>query len=65
MQLLILSDCFCAIIEGGLTMVMAVVAWFWLPWSPVQTTGGFWRKPWLTERQQKIMVNRYVPAIEH
>jgi hypothetical protein len=41
-----------------LTCVIAIFAYCWLPESPTKTTGVFWRKPWFTEREEKIMINR-------
>ncbi|KAG7529300.1 hypothetical protein FFLO_05728 [Filobasidium floriforme] len=45
-------------LEGALTCVIAIFAYCWLPESPTKTTGVFWRKPWFTEREEKIMINR-------
>ncbi|KAG2413859.1 hypothetical protein HFD88_003048 [Aspergillus terreus] len=45
--------------EGLITGVVAIVAAFWMPASPVQTKGGFRGKDgWFNEREEKIMVNR-------
>ncbi|KAK6227268.1 major facilitator superfamily transporter [Colletotrichum tabaci] len=44
--------------EGLLTCVLAVLAFFWLPQSPTNTKTPLWRKPWYTERQEVIMINR-------
>ncbi|GES57616.1 transporter [Aspergillus terreus] len=45
--------------EGLITGVVAIVAAFWMPASPVQTKGGFRGKDgWFSEREEKIMVNR-------
>ncbi|POS74900.1 major facilitator superfamily transporter [Diaporthe helianthi] len=46
------------LLEGLLTCVIAVVAFLYLPTSPVSTKGPLWRKPWYTEREEVIMVNR-------
>lgn len=46
-------------IEGGLTVLIGIFAWFYLPPSPTQTAGGLRGKAgWFTEREEKIMVNR-------
>lgn len=45
------------LLEGLLTCVIAVVAFLYLPISPVSTKGPLWRKPWYTEREEVIMVN--------
>ncbi|KAL5360068.1 major facilitator superfamily domain-containing protein [Aspergillus floccosus] len=45
--------------EGLITGIIAIVAAFWMPASPVQTKGGFRGKDgWFNEREEKIMVNR-------
>jgi hypothetical protein len=41
-----------------LTCVLAIVAYCWLPSSPTDSAGIFFRKPWYTEREEKIMINR-------
>ncbi|EXF75469.1 hypothetical protein COL5a_010132 [Colletotrichum fioriniae] len=46
------------LLEGLLTCVLAVMAFLWLPASPTNTTTALWRKPWYTERQEVIMINR-------
>ncbi|KAF4781593.1 major facilitator superfamily transporter [Colletotrichum scovillei] len=46
------------LLEGLLTCVLAVMAFLWLPASPTNTTTVLWRKPWYTERQEVIMINR-------
>ncbi|KAJ5454880.1 uncharacterized protein N7458_005836 [Penicillium daleae] len=46
------------LLEGVLTCMIALVAFIWLPASPTQTKGILWRKPWYTEREEAIMVNR-------
>ncbi|CCF38352.1 major facilitator superfamily transporter [Colletotrichum higginsianum] len=46
------------LLEGLLTCVLAVLAFFWLPQSPTNTKTPLWRKPWYTERQEVIMINR-------
>lgn len=46
-------------IEGGLTTLIGIVAWFYLPPSPTQTASWFRGKNgWFTEHEEKIMVNR-------
>ncbi|KUI62328.1 hypothetical protein VP1G_09456 [Cytospora mali] len=46
------------LIEGLLTCVLAILSFLYLPGSPVSTKGPLWRKPWYTEREEVIMVNR-------
>ncbi|KAK0703885.1 major facilitator superfamily domain-containing protein [Lasiosphaeria miniovina] len=46
------------LLEGLLTVVIAIISFFYLPASPTNTTGAIFRKPWYTERQEVIMVNR-------
>lgn len=46
------------LLEGLLTVVLAVISYIYLPASPTNTTGILFRKPWYTERQEVIMVNR-------
>ncbi|KAB5547077.1 major facilitator superfamily domain-containing protein [Coniochaeta sp. 2T2.1] len=46
------------LLEGLLTVVLAVISFLYLPTSPTDTTGVLFRKPWYTERQEVIMVNR-------
>ena len=46
------------IIEGLLTFIVGFLSYFYLPHSPVRTKGGFWVKPWFTEREEVIMINR-------
>ncbi|GKT71859.1 MFS transporter [Colletotrichum tofieldiae] len=46
-------------LEGGLTALIGVFSWFYLPPSPTQTAGWFRGKDgWFTEREEIIMVNR-------
>lgn len=46
-------------IEGGLTVLIGIFSWFYLPPSPTQTSSWFrGRDGWFTEREEKIMVNR-------
>lgn len=46
-------------IEGGLTVLIGIFSWFYLPPSPTQTAGLLrGRDGWFTEREEKIMVNR-------
>ncbi|WVQ83415.1 hypothetical protein IAT38_005556 [Cryptococcus sp. DSM 104549] len=44
-------------LEGILTFLIGVFAWFYLPASPTQTA-KWWRKSWFTEREEKIIVNK-------
>lgn len=46
-------------IEGGLTTLIGITAWFYLPPSPTQTASWFRGKNgWFSEHEEKIMVNR-------
>ncbi|KAF3765496.1 hypothetical protein M406DRAFT_60210 [Cryphonectria parasitica EP155] len=46
-------------LEGGLTFLIGVFAWFYLPPSPTQTASWFRGKDgWFSEHEEKIMVNR-------
>jgi hypothetical protein len=46
-------------LEGGLTAIIGVLSWFYLPPSPTQTASWFRGKDgWFTEREEIIMVNR-------
>lgn len=48
-------------IEGLLTFLIGVFAWFYLPPGPTQTAGGPFNvrgKGWFTEREEVIIVNR-------
>lgn len=46
-------------LEGGLTALIGVLSWFYLPPSPTQTASWFRGKDgWFTEREEIIMVNR-------
>ncbi|GAB7354555.1 hypothetical protein MBLNU459_g5010t1 [Dothideomycetes sp. NU459] len=46
------------LLEGLLTFVIGLASYFYLPFSPTRTKGVLWRKPWYTEREEVIMVNR-------
>ena len=46
------------LLEGIFTFLVGLLAYFYLPDSPTRTTGLFWRRPWYTERQEVIMINR-------
>ncbi|KAK3685685.1 major facilitator superfamily domain-containing protein [Podospora appendiculata] len=46
------------LIEGLLTVVLAIISFLYLPASPTNTTGPIFRKPWYTERQEVILINR-------
>ncbi|KAK4446393.1 major facilitator superfamily domain-containing protein [Podospora aff. communis PSN243] len=46
------------LLEGLLTNVLAILAFIYLPGSPTDTTSIVFRKPWYTERQEVIMINR-------
>ncbi|KAK3941788.1 major facilitator superfamily domain-containing protein [Diplogelasinospora grovesii] len=46
-------------LEGGLTAIIGVFSWFYLPPSPTQTKGGVRGKEgWFSEKEETIMVNR-------
>jgi MFS family permease len=46
-------------LEGGLTAIIGVLSWFYLPPSPCQTKSWFRGKNgWFSEHEEKIMVNR-------
>lgn len=46
-------------LEGGLTAIIGILSWFYLPPSPTQTASWFRGKDgWFSEREEKIMVNR-------
>lgn len=46
-------------LEGGLTLLIGVFSWFYLPPSPTETKGYLRGKNgWFTEHEEKIMVNR-------
>ncbi|KAM0430067.1 hypothetical protein ACHAPT_006073 [Fusarium lateritium] len=46
-------------LEGGLTAIIGVASWFYLPPSPTQTASWFRGKNgWFTEKEEIIMVNR-------
>ncbi|KAK4191024.1 major facilitator superfamily domain-containing protein [Podospora australis] len=46
------------LLEGLLTVVLAFISFIYLPASPTKTSGILFRKPWYTERQEVIMINR-------
>lgn len=46
------------LLEGVLTLVIGVSALLYLPQSPVDTKSILYPKPWFTEREEKIMINR-------
>lgn len=47
------------VIEGGLTAIIGILAWFYMPPSPTQTAGRLRGKDgWFNEREEIIMVNR-------
>ncbi|KAH8898923.1 major facilitator superfamily transporter [Thozetella sp. PMI_491] len=46
------------ILEGLLTIVLGLISMVYLPSSPTSTSGPLWRKPWYTEREEVIMINR-------
>lgn len=46
------------LLEGLLTMSIGIFAFFYLPQSPINTKSVICPKPWYTEREERIMVNR-------
>ncbi|CAI7677401.1 unnamed protein product [Penicillium manginii] len=47
--------------EGLITGLIGIIAYFWMPASPVQTKGGLRGKDgWFSEHEEKIMVNRVI-----
>ncbi|KAI5999836.1 allantoate permease, partial [Pisolithus orientalis] len=46
------------LIEGGITLLIGVAAFFNMPASPTQTKTWFRPKGWFSEREEIIMVNR-------
>lgn len=46
-------------LEGGLTALIGLISWFYLPPSPTQTASRFrGKKGWFTEREEIILVTR-------
>ncbi|KAK4160535.1 putative transporter [Cladorrhinum sp. PSN259] len=48
------------LLEGLLTVVLAFISFIYLPSSPTKTDGILFRKPWYTDREEVIMVNRII-----
>ncbi|CAO1638857.1 unnamed protein product [Sympodiomycopsis kandeliae] len=46
------------LLEGLLTVVLAIISFLYLPAAPTKTTNVLFRKPWYTEREEVIMINR-------
>ncbi|KAF8606759.1 MFS general substrate transporter [Ceratobasidium sp. AG-I] len=46
------------LIEGGLTLVVGLASFFFMPAGPTQTKAWFRPKGWFTDREEIIMVNR-------
>ncbi|KAJ9652639.1 hypothetical protein H2198_008119 [Neophaeococcomyces mojaviensis] len=46
------------LLEGLLTFLIGLFAFFYLPQSPVATKSVICRKPWFTAREEQIMINR-------
>ncbi|OBT86766.1 hypothetical protein VE02_04216 [Pseudogymnoascus sp. 03VT05] len=44
--------------NGTTIQLLAFMSFFYLPSSPTSTSGVIWRKPWYTEREEIIMINR-------
>lgn len=45
------------LLEGLLTVVIALVSFLYLPAAPTESKTALWRKGWYTEREEVIMVN--------
>ncbi|CAO1623234.1 unnamed protein product [Sympodiomycopsis kandeliae] len=48
------------LIEGLLTLVVGIGAFFHMPASPTETKNALYPKGWFTEREEYIMVNRII-----
>lgn len=46
------------LLEGILTFLIGFASYFYLPYSATRTKGFLWRKPWYTEWQEVIMIDR-------
>ncbi|KAK3187076.1 hypothetical protein K4F52_004242 [Lecanicillium sp. MT-2017a] len=46
------------LLEGILTVLLGVISFLYLPKSPTQTKSILYPKPWYTEREEVIMINR-------
>ncbi|KAG9688149.1 MFS general substrate transporter, partial [Aureobasidium melanogenum] len=46
------------LINGLLIFMIGLVSSFYLPSGPTRTQTVLWRKPWFSEREQMIMINR-------
>ncbi|KAI8628785.1 major facilitator superfamily domain-containing protein [Xylariaceae sp. FL1651] len=46
------------LIEGLLTFLIGIISFLYLPRSPTATKSTIWPKPWYTEREEVIMINR-------
>ena len=46
------------LLEGLLTFIIGAISAIYLPDSPVRTQSVLFRKPWFSEREETIMVNR-------
>lgn len=46
------------LLEGLLTLALGLISFVYLPTSPTGTKSALWRRPWYTEREETIMVNR-------
>jgi hypothetical protein len=46
------------VLEGLLTIIVAILSFLYLPASPTDTKNVLWGKGWYTEREEVIMVNR-------
>lgn len=50
------------LIEGLLTVVLALISFVWLPESPTSTKTLLWRKGWFSEKEEIIVVNVSIAA---
>ena len=49
------------IVDGIITLVVAILTWFYLPRSAARTKGGIRGfRPWFDERQVRVAVTRVV-----
>ncbi|KAI4650467.1 hypothetical protein J4E93_002823 [Alternaria ventricosa] len=46
------------LLEGLLTVIIAILSYLYLPTAPTSTKNVLWRQGWFTEREEVIMVNR-------
>lgn len=46
------------LLEGVLTLVLGIISYLYLPTSPTGTKSALYPRPWYTEREEVIMINR-------